>query len=135
MKFLFLFVLFFSVIAGASNSPLSKVPKNILAEERLQAAKDFETEFELECADGKLLPDDCTRLRNYVGDKKYNAKVDMYAYHKSLAENRALERYAEIVCVKEKRIYFLSKGYAFNQNDNCAAFEAALLVHEPIEEN
>ena len=130
MKFLLLFLISFSV---AAKGPLSNVPKDILAEERLQAANDFSDDFEAECTAATLSAEDCAQLRSFTKTQRYNAKLSLYSHMESLADKRALARHGENECVRKMRVYFTQKGYPFSQADNCAAFSAALLVHEPPE--
>lgn len=130
MKFLIIGMLLVgSQVYG--KGPLSNVSKEILSEERLKAATDFETEVELDCSAGTFSVNQCADLRSFIRTQRYNAKLKQYSYFEKLADNRALSRQREIDCVERNRKYFAKKKYPFSQNDDCDAFAAALLVHEP----
>jgi len=130
MKFLVLFLISTSVFA--SKSPLLEVDGNIVAEERLKAANDFSVEMEADCASGKFTTEQCTSLRSFVDNQKYNSELKRYSYHEKLADDRAMARHNENKCVKKLRGYFDEKGYAYKANDTCAELNFALLVHEPV---
>jgi hypothetical protein len=130
MKFLVLFLISTSVFA--SRSPLLEVDGNIVAEERLKAANDFSVDMEADCASGKFTTEQCTSLRSFINNEKYNSELKRYSYHEKLADDRAMARHSENKCVKRLRSYFDEKSYAYKAGDTCAELESALLVLEPI---
>jgi len=121
--------------AWGARNPLSDVPKNILAEERLQAANDFSASFEAECnaTHRTLSLEDCEQLRSFTKTQRYNAKLNLFGHMEQLADKRALARHQENVCVQRLQEYFTEKGYSFNGSENCKQLNAALLINEPRE--
>ena len=131
MKFLIIGMLVVGPKAWGARNPLSDVPKNILAEERLQAANDFAANFEAECDAATLSTEDCNQLRAFTKTQKYNAKLNLYGHMEQFADKRALARQSEIDCVGRYRKLFTVKRYALPSTETCDNYAAALLILEP----
>jgi len=128
MKFLALLLILTTAAWGKSE--MSHVSKQILAEENLKAAQDFEASIAAECPEGTQ-DENCAQLRDFIKTQKYNAKIELYGFYEKQAKERALARQSEIDCVEKLQKYFTEKGYPFNGSETCEQLSAALLVHKP----